>query len=353
MKKIKVLQVEPSIMQYRVPIFNIIAKNVDFAVAYIDKDKSTSDCYFKKILLKTSKIGPVTYLTKDSKSILNNYDVVITSPNLRFFDSVVLGLLSTKFKTIGWNIGIRASYTLNYNTERKHSILDDIYGFLLFKFDALIFYMHKSKEFWKNKKMDKVFVAPNTTEVKKIEFIPEKKKDFLFVGTLYKDKGLDKLIYAYKEMLDTTGANNVLNIVGDGSERDAMERLSKELGISSHVVFHGSIYDESKLALLFQKSLLCISPNQAGLSVPKSMGYGVPFVCRKDAITGGEIYHITNKLNGILYSKDKELTDILIDAISSPEKYITMGREAIKYYNNNATPEIMARAALNAINYVI
>ena len=74
----------------------------------------------------------------------NDYDVIITSPNFRFLDSILIGLFRTKFKTIGWNIGIRASYTKNYDALRKHTFLDWLYGYLMFKFDALIFYMEES-----------------------------------------------------------------------------------------------------------------------------------------------------------------------------------------------------------------
>lgn len=79
------------------------------------------------------------------------------------------------------------------------------------------------------------------------------------------------------------------------------------------IVFHGAIYDENVLAERFAQALLCISPTQGGLSVPKSMGYGVPFVTRKDSITGGEIYHITPGVNGIMYVKDEELTSVISD----------------------------------------
>ena len=340
-------------MQYRVPVFNLISKEYDYTVAYIENDKSTSECLFKKMYLKTSKIGPFTFLTRKSRKLLNDYDVIITSQNFRFLDSILIGLFRTKFKTIGWNIGIRASYTKNYDALREHTVLDWLYGYLMFKFDALIFYMEESKKFWQDKNLNNVFVAPNTTEVAPIEFMPELKKDFLFVGTLYKSKGLDKLINSYKKVADRLSSIPMLHIVGGGAERNLIENMVEELGLAGKVCFHGPIYDEEVLAKRFQSALLCISPNQAGLSVPKSMGYGVTFVSRKDSITGGEIYHITNNVNGVLYSEDDDLAEIMYDSVTNPSKYIEIGKRAKKYYMQHATPQVMAKGAISAIEFVV
>lgn len=83
------------------------------------------------------------------------------------------------------------------------------------------------------------------------------------------------------------------------------------------------------------------------------MGYGVPFVTRRDAITGGEIYHITPGVNGIMYEKDNELTAILIDAANNPQKYVEMGFKAKVYYDNHATVRHMAQGAMDAFDYAL
>ena len=83
------------------------------------------------------------------------------------------------------------------------------------------------------------------------------------------------------------------------------------------------------------------------------MGYGVPFVTRKDAITGGELYHIANGVNGIIYDSDSELTKIMEDAFRDKEKYIKMGISAREYYFERATVKHKAKGALSAIRYVL
>jgi len=95
-----------------------------------------------------------------------------------------------------------------------------------------------------------------------------------------------------------------------------------------------------------------ISPDQAGLTVLQSFGYGVPFVTHKDAITGGERLNIVNGENGILFDSFDEITDIIKDCSQNPEKYIEMGKNAKKYYNENRTINHMVSGFIDAIDFV-
>ena len=350
----KVLILQNEISSYSVPVYNEIAKRYDLTVAFYLRDKSSTECQFKKKKLESYSLGPFIFI-KNLRKLVSQFDVVTFLPNLRVPSYIILPFLPRKNKVINWSIGFRASYTNPYEVNRKHVLADDIFKLVLSKSDASIFYMDKAKEFWNGSNLDisKVFVAPNTTDVIKIEFVPKEKKDFLFVGTLYKGKGVDVLLKTYKKAVEEYGVNNQLHIVGDGEERAVMENYVANNHLSGKVIFHGAIYEEGVLAQRFSKALICISPNQAGLSVPKSMGYGVPFVTRKDAITGGEIYHISHGVNGLMYEKDVELADILADASQNPQKYINMGIKAKEYYDNNATICHMAQGAMNAFEYVI
>ena len=350
----KVLICQNELSGYNVPVYNIIAEHFDLTVAFYLKDKSNSDCKFKKLRLSAKEIGPFTFISH-IRRISTQYDVVSILPNLRVLSYFILPFLPRNNKIVNWSIGFRASYTHPYMVNRKHIFADRLFQWCLNRCDASIFYMDKAKEFWRNTSLDmnKVFVAPNTTDVVPIVIKKEGKTNFLFVGTLYKGKGLDKLMNSYLNAVVKENIKNQLHIVGAGEERDNLEKFVSTNGLNERVFFHGAIYDENKLAECFSKALICISPTQGGLSVPKSMGYGVPFITRKDAITGGEIYHITPNENGLMYENDEELTSIMIDCAKNSKKYIEMGIKAKDYYDSHATVNHMAQGAMNAFEYVL
>ncbi len=353
--KPKVLILQGAIANYRVATFNIIADHVDLTVGEYKGDHSKEACRFKKIRLNSYKLGPFICI-KSLRRYCRQFDVVIFMDDLHALSYCLLPFGPRKYKVVSWGFGIRASYTKLYDVNRKHSFLDRISQFVNESCDAEIFYMEKAKEFWRGTtfNMNKVFVAPNTTSVAPIEFVPSMKKNILFVGTLYEKKGIKSLLQAYK--LAQQKIKDILpplHIVGDGADADNLKQFVVSNGLEKQVVFHGPIYDETVLSSHFQKALLCISPHQAGLSVAKSMGYGVPFVTYKNAITGGELYHITNNVNGVLFDNDADLVDIIIDAVSNPQKYIEMGMRAKEYYDNMASPIHMAQGALDAIRFVL
>ena len=352
MKKVLILQNE--ISSYNITTYNLISKSFSLTIGYFEKDKSSLDCSFDKHKFTTKQYGPFITI-KGLRKYCKQFDIICILPNLRYPSYCLIPFFPHKYRVVSWGIGFRCSYTHPYETDRKHTLLDRLYQKLLAKCDANIFYMEKSKEFWRGTKlrMDNVFVAPNTTDVIDIPFVPEKKKDFLFVGTLYKGKGLDILLEAFKQFKESCNSNTSLYIVGGGELENELKEYVGENRLQDSVFFTGPIYDESVLANYFQRSLLCFSPTQAGLSVPKSLGYGVPFVTRKDAITGGELYHISDSYNGILYTNNAELKEIMMDAVSNRSKYIDMGRNAKDYYDNNATVDHKARGAMDAFEYIL
>ena len=354
--KPKVLLLQGTLSHYRVPIYNLINNEVDLTVAYSKKNECTDGNEFNIIQIPVSKFG-CFYINKGLLSLCNKYDVVIVMPDLHYLTYIILPFLRRNFKVITWGIGFRASYKRMYDLSKPKGLYEKVMAAIYRASDANIFYMKETFNYWKNENLNEeaFFVAHNTVEVKHEYLDTNAKKDsFLFVGTLYREKGILELLNAYKEAIQNREEEfPTLNIIGKGDEYNNIKKFIAVNQLEDKIHLLGAIYDEKTLASYFSKALLCISPNQAGLSVLKSFGYGVPYVTKFDAITGGERLNIIDQENGFVYSKDYELKDILIKSSTDRDLMEQMSAKTRKYYLENATPQRMASGPIAAVQYVL
>lgn len=358
MNKPRVLLIQDILYPYRIPILDLVAAEVDLEVACVEKGKGVGETAFPVTLLRTKSFGGCKTMP-GLTACCNRFDVVILQPHLSRPSVCALPFRKKRsFIPVSWDIGVRVSYDRQYTLDRPMTWDDRIYRHIMRHCAANIFYMPEPVPVWAARGVPEctLFVAHNTVSVKQSPYAPDGRKDFLFVGTLYARKRVDLLIDAYREAFISSGSPGSfprLFIVGGGSEEMLlMEKVRRE-GLEERVVFCHAVYDETVLASLFQRSILCISPHQAGLSVLKSFAYGTPFVTRRDAISGGEINNIRSGENGILYDEDGDLARILADAAGHPGRYLEMGRAAHCFYREQASPERMAQGILDAVHYAV
>lgn len=354
MKKLKVIILQGTVCKYREPLFNLLSERFNLTIGYTKKTEYKS-LNHKIEKVSFFKIFSFYFPTISFIRYLNKYDVVIIMPDMHYFNYCILPFLPLKSKIISWSIGMRASYRLKYEIKRRKELLDYIFLSVLNNCDANIFYYEYPKVFW-GKLMDNqnTFVAYNTVKVLENNSFSKKRNTILFLGTLIKGKGIMMLIELYNELLKGHLAFSLkLKIIGGGPLESEINNYIKTEKLSDNIQMCGPIYDESILKDHFSSALLCISPNQAGLSVLKSMGYGVPFVTSFDATTGGEKYSITDGLNGLFYNSRDELKDILLKTSKDPQNFLKMGINAKKLYTKKATIEIMSSGFISAIEYVL
>lgn len=350
--KPKVIILYNKLFHYRIPVWNILAQYCDLTVTYSEgKEIAIPDnVCFKVMYLKPYKKAKRFVIQRANiRKMAKKYDVVIAYGDIAWLKFSTLPWFN-KTKVIFWTIGVSASYDSGYD---KKSTWDKIRAFFYRQADAMVFYTTYPID--KYEKMgfprERMFEAPNTVSVTPVK--DEMKKDsLLFIGTLYRQKGIQYLLDAYK--VNRNNPNILpLNIVGNGPDFEYISNWIKENDLEGVIKMHGAIYDNEEKAKYFAKSIACISPLQAGLSVLESMGYGVPFITTRDAITGGELFNIHNGIDGVTMESVDELNGLVADIFDNRQKYLDYGIKAKEFYDNYRKPEDMAEGLWKAIQYVL
>lgn len=352
MNKPKVLILYNKLFHYRIPVWNILSEYCQLTVSYTvgGEIEVPNDLKFEVMYLPPINGNERFVIQKANiRKLARQFDVVIAYGNIAWLKLSTLPWFN-RTKVIFWSLGVSASYNSGYD---KKTRWDWIRCFFYKHADALAFYTRFPIE--KYGKMgipvEKMFEAPNTVQVCPVDGV-RPKTSILFVGTLYRQKGIQYLLDAYLANRENPNILQ-LNIIGNGPDYDYIESWIRENGMEHVITLCGAIYDNRQKAEYFADALACISPLQAGLTVLESMGYGVPFITTKDAITGGELFNITNQETGVLMDSPEQLNGILADIFSNPEKYNHMGKQARMYYDENRTPAHMAEGLYAAIQYVL
>lgn len=347
----KVLYVTNKIPIYRKKLYERLGKKIELTIAHYGN--SSSSKFYNERIIETSTGRLFTKIK--TKIDYDNFDVVIIWGNLRLFEVYKLTLKrKRKFKLILFGPGVSASYTKKYDSDKVVSI---IYKKLIKKADAAIFYDNYPviKYSSLNVLPDKLFSAPNTVDIDNSNVdISNKRSSFMFFGTLYKEKGTDVLLKAYKTLKERRGTElPKLNILGDGPEFQSLRNWVKLNELDAQIKFYGRVTDKNEIEKYFSKAIACISPRQAGLSVVESMAYGVPFVTSKYPITGGEYTAIVEGANGYFFDGSvKGLVKTLENIIESANQF-NLNQNCIEYYNRFRSPELWVNQVLKALDFVL
>lgn len=348
--KPKVLILNEKLMEYRIPIYDLLAEKFDLTLGYSYPYSGDYAGTFQHLKLREpQKIGPIFVHHEDLRKICQRFDAVIVLGEIRRISLSLLAFGSRKYKLAFWSIGV--STGKGFDVDKKMDFLRD---YIYKKADACIFYT----EYARNRAVSKgynpsaLFVANNTVKVLPLGG-PCPKDSFLFIGALQKRKGLDILLKAYKEASNRNDDLPILRIVGGGAEYNAIKKWVEYNNLKEKICLTGPVYDKTIKRDYFKRAYACISPRQAGLSVLEAMGYGVPFVTMNDSTTGGERLNICNNANGVLMDNESDLCSILLDVASRPNKYAEMGSAAYKYYWEKRRPEMMAQGLSDAIEYLL
>jgi len=149
----------------------------------------------------------------------------------------------------------------------------------------------------------------------------------LLVGTLDPVKGAKYLVESMPMVLSQV-PNAIFFIVGEGPQREFLERLGKKLGVSGNVIFAGR-EQHSDIPFFFAACDVFVLPSLSeGFSnaVLEAMASGKPVI---GTSVHGTLDQIRDGVNGYLVEpkNSHELANALVRLLSDTEKREAMGRE--------------------------
>jgi glycosyltransferase involved in cell wall biosynthesis len=171
--------------------------------------------------------------------------------------------------------------------------------------------------------------------------------NILYVGRLEYSKGVDLLLRACK-LLNIQ--NLKIHIVGDGTEKEALEELSKELQIEKNVIFYGYMKND-ELPNIYSNADLFVHPGRwpepLGRTIIEAMIFGLPLVVSDKGapkwssrgcsliFKAGDVVDLSEKIQNV-YTNNKLREELSINSVNRVKRFDHQKtiKEIIEFYGN-------------------
>jgi len=372
-QKTKVIILYRVVQEWRRPVFERLAKKLNLAVFHgpdfegskvVNTKKRTAFRRKKLTSFKLRKPGKNGLIAMPISPFLffslikESPDVIITEGASNLFNALI-GFIYCKIfgkRFIWWSLG-KLNGTQHTGFRKK---IDTLVQFLERNANAVISYSSLGKKYFESigVKSENIFVAVNVvdtaTKLQELEMSQEnlvsKPNDIftvLSVGALTPLKKIDLLIKAFSD-LEKRVKNAKLIIVGDGPERQRLEKLAEKLDIKK-IEFTGKVFDG--VSRYFLNSDVFVLPGLGGLAVSEAMFYGLPVIasigdgCEKDLISHQEDGIIDEDLS------KESLTKYLYELNTDAEKLAQMKRGAKRKIEEKYNIHTYLAKVLEAVQY--
>lgn len=270
--------------------------NMDFRIKRIDLDINYSDAIgsnlIKRLFYRSRKI-------KEHRKALDDIlkrecpDIIIsTFGNEVYFLPKIAGKVKTVLE-IHFSRWFRLQANVGFLHHLANRILTRKDFNLVKEFDSFVCLTKEDERNWGE--IRNLHVIPNFTDIKPLEKQSHNKRA-IAIGRLTYQKGYDRMIRAWKLIADRF-MDWHLEIFGDGEEKENLQNIITELGLTKSVHINSPTKDINKE--LAKSDLLLLTSHYEGLPMVllEALRCGVPLISF-DCQCGPK--DVINKSNGIL-----------------------------------------------------
>ena len=180
----------------------------------------------------------------------------------------------------------------------------------------------------------------------------EAKVQFLFAGRLNPEKNVPYLLHGFKKLLTTT-PDAILWIAGHGSQKNMLEKLVIDLGISDRVKFLGFLAHD-QLSHYYASCDVFVLPSiyeTQGLVAMEAMWFSKPIIVTNRIVSATEL--VDHEVNGYIVEAKSvaDLTHRMETLATDPALRVRMG-EAGRKRANEYRPEIVMEELENVYQQV-
>jgi glycosyltransferase involved in cell wall biosynthesis len=169
-----------------------------------------------------------------------------------------------------------------------------------------------------------------TTIVESTKNLSRDGTPFIYAGRLMKEKRINLLLEAVAQ-LNFPQDRAILTIIGDGPEKNYLESLTVQLGISNQVKFLGRLVTIEQVWQEIAKATIAVQPSERegfGIFPLEAMAVGTPVIyCDSSESAVGEI--VRDGLEGICTAPNsKDLALTMKDLLNNHEKWSELSYNA-------------------------
>lgn len=156
---------------------------------------------------------------------------------------------------------------------------------------------------------------------------------FITLSRLVNWKRVDRAINAFSSVVNVLPKSE-LHIIGDGEEKNKLEKLANDLGIANRVVFHGAVNQSDVFLYLLSSSVFLSLYDLSNVGNPllEAMRAGLPIITLDNGDTSKII---KNRYNGILIPESNidDIPQMMIDLATNDDLAKKLGANALAYAN--------------------